>query len=461
VTGTAAVGCLFTLEEAALAMGGTLVGNSGPVGSVVADSRDVLHGSLFFALPGKKVDGHSFVAEAFKMGAVAVVVEKGSAIGGDSFIQVIDTKLALMRLATWYRAKMPAKVIGVTGSTGKTSVKEMIAAALAPMVSVHKTEGNLNTEVGVPLAMLHLCAAHMISVVEMAMRGPGQIAELCDIAKPSIGVVTNIGLSHVGELGSPEAIADAKAELLSALPSDGAAILPKDSPYFESLRSKTQCPIVTFGTGGDVHVMGIEATDTGSDVTFSAFGRRVQGHLNAIGLFQAANACAALAVASALGLDVARAAEALQNTEFPPHRMQLIPFGGVRVLADMYNASPDSMTEALKTLAQMEAERKIAVLGGMLEMGDYKESEHRAIGRLVAELGIDVLAVVGKEAGWIADAAAEASIAKEGAARFESTEAVAEWLPKFSREGDLILIKGSRSLHMERLLDALGAGAGA
>ncbi|GMV35539.1 MAG: UDP-N-acetylmuramoyl-tripeptide--D-alanyl-D-alanine ligase [Fimbriimonadales bacterium] len=448
-------GVLFRLSQAAYVMGGTLVGRDEGVTSVVADSRQASDGSLFFAIPGARVDGHDFIRDAFRRGAVCAVVNRGRALPETTHIAVDNTVTALGDLAAWHRSRMPAKVIGITGSTGKTSVKELTVAALSVHAKVHKTEGNLNTEIGVPLALFDLMPWHHLSVVEMGMRGLGQIAELCRIASPTVGVVTSVGLVHVAEVGSPEAVAQAKGELVEALPSDGAAILRVGDRWTNALRARATCRVITFGPGGDVQVVHIEPAETHMEVSFTAFGRRVVGQIYALGRFQAENAAAALAVAGALNLDVERAAAGLRNAAFPPQRMQTLRFGKVRVLADMYNANPDSMAAALRTLAEMPAKRRVAVLGSMLELGEFAEQEHRSIGRLVAELGVNELGVVGTEAGWIADAALEASMPKEGVTRLETTEAAAEWLPGFVQDEDLILIKGSRALRMERLLDAL------
>jgi UDP-N-acetylmuramoyl-tripeptide--D-alanyl-D-alanine ligase len=445
---------LFTLKQAADIMAGVLLGADEPVSAVCADSREAGPGGLFFALRGERADGHDFLGDVFARGAAGAVVGPGRAAGG-TCIHVDDPKQALGRLAGWYRARMPALVVGVTGSTGKTSAKELIAAALKPAASVHRSQGNLNTEIGVPLALFDLRPFHMVSVIEMAMRGPGQIAELCDIANPSVGVITNVGLTHIGELGSKEAVREAKAELLDALPPSGTAVLNAEDDETPRLRERARCPVVTFGKGGDVAPLHVSPRHESIVVTFSAFGRQVTAEIRAIGGFQAVNAAAALAVAGALSVDVDRAAEGLRDAVFPPQRMQLLEFGGVRVLADMYNASPTSTAAALRALAELPAKRRVAVLGSMLELGDFAREEHEKIGRLVSELGIDELGVVGREADWIAEAAARAATPTEGAARLATTEAAAEWLPRFVKDGDLVLIKGSRVLRMERLLDAL------
>jgi UDP-N-acetylmuramoyl-tripeptide--D-alanyl-D-alanine ligase len=459
-SGRAAVGCLFRLSEAAVAMGGVLVGRDWKVGNVVTDNREVTGGSLFFSLQGARVDGHEFLRDVFRRGAAGAVVARSRIVPDGPCIEVEDPARALGKLAAWHRGRMPAKVIGVTGSTGKTATKELIVAAMRTVASVHKSEGNLNTEIGIPLALFELCPSHMVSVLEMGMRGPGQIAELCDMTHPAVGVITNIGLSHIGELGSREAIAAAKGELLYALPADGAVVLNADDPFTDQLRVTAPCPVITFGSGGDVEVLSVGVGEDSLDVTFLAFGRHVSAEIRTIGTFQAVNASAALAVAGAMNVDVDKAATGLREAAFPPNRMQLLRFGGVRVLADMYNASPDSVAGALRTLADMPAKRRVAVLGSMLELGEHAREEHERIGEIVARLGIDELGVVGTEAAWIAEAAARASTPMERATRLQTTEAAAEWLPRFVQDGDLILIKGSRALAMERLLDALGTGVG-
>jgi len=450
---------IFNMVSATEAVGGTLLGENVEVDSVCFDSREVTQGSLFFALKGTQADGHDFVKDAASRGAVSVVAKDGSNLRAKSVCYVPDTYVALQSLARWYRLRVTARTIGVTGSTGKTSTKEMIYAGLRKMIPVHKSDGNYNTTTGIAVSLFDLREEHRASVIEMAMRGPGQIEEICEMVLPSIGVITNIGLSHVGELGSRRAIADAKGELLECLPVGGTAVLNADDEMTTYLRSKAKCDVLTFGHEGDVRVVCCEPTEMGSEIVFSAFGRRVGAELKVPGAHQAVNAAGALAVVGAMGLDVETAAEGLSVAEFPPNRMQVVRFGEVRVLADMYNAAPDSMAAALETLRSMPAQRRVAVLGSMLELGEYAQSEHERIGRLVADLGIDVLGVVGTEADWIAEAALHASKPMEGATRFQTTEAVAEWLPQITRPGDLILIKGSRALRLERLLDTLKAEA--
>jgi len=377
-------------------------------------------------------------------------------------IRVEDTLLALGDLAAYYRSRFDAAVVGVTGSVGKTTTKEMIAAVAAAKGPVLKSAGNFNNEIGVPLTLFELTPKHVTAVVEMAMRGKGQIDYLARMARPSIGVITNVHLSHIGLLGSTDAIADAKAELVDHIPSDGAAVLNKDDAYFDYLRGRTKARVVSFGESPDADVRAASAgldskgccafhvkTPTGSfDVRIP-----VPGEHNI------KDALAAIAVGEVLGVGHEPMRDALARFEAPEKRSNVIPTRrGFVIIDDTYNASPASVHSALKTLAMIEGGRKIAVLGDMLELGEHAVEAHIEIGRAAKDAGVDLLVVVGQLAKLISRAAIDAGLPVECVTELDESWQAAREVPLKVRERDVVLVKGSRAMKMERVVEGLIGG---
>ncbi len=430
------------------------------IAGVSTDTRTITPGSLFVALTGENSDGHKFLADALSKGAVGVVVSR-KVEAKCLAIRVPDTLLALGDIAAFYRSKFKPIIVGVTGSVGKTTTKEMIAAVAAAKGPVLKNEGNFNNEIGLPLTMLNLASRHKTAVVEMAMRGAGQIDYLAKIARPSIGVITNIHMSHIELLGSLDAIADAKGELLDHLPNDGTAILNADDAYFDYLRRRANCRVIAFGESpqSDVRAVssGIDSkgcchfdvvTPTGSfDV-----------HVPVPGEHNIKDALSAIAVGEELGIAHADIKSALASFKAPEKRSNVIPSRrGFVIIDDTYNASPASVRSALKTLSMMEGERKIAVLGDMLELGDHAVHVHMEIGQAVRECGIDALFTVGELAGVIARGAIDAGMPIAAVTEFEDSAQAAKEVPTKVRERDVVLVKGSRAMKMERIMEGLNA----
>ena len=425
---------------------------------VSTDTRTLEPGDLFFALTGESSDGHKFLADALSRGASGVVVSR-KVESRRLAIRVDDTLLALGDLAAFYRSKFAPVVVGVTGSVGKTTTKEMIAAVAAANGHVLKSAGNFNNEIGVPLTLFELSRKHKTAVIEMAMRGPGQIDYLARIARPSIGVITNIHMSHIELLGSLDAIADAKGELLDSLPSDGAAILNADDDYFEYLRRRSNTRVISFGESESADVRAVSAgldakgccafevrTPTGSfDVRIP-----VPGEHNI------KDALAAIAVGEVLGICHENMREALAGYSPPEKRSNVIPTrSGVVVLDDTYNASPASVLSALKTLKMMEGGRKIAVLGDMLELGEHALNAHLEVGKAAKEHGVDVLVAVGQLAKLISRGARDAGLPVESVSEYDDSWQAARELPAKLRERDVVLVKGSRAMKMERVVEGL------
>jgi UDP-N-acetylmuramoyl-tripeptide--D-alanyl-D-alanine ligase len=448
-----------SLGSVAAATGGRLEGHDVTVTGAAADSREVGRGDLFVALPGDRVDGHQHVGAAFASGAAAAMVSREATWEGPVVV-VGDTGRALLDLAGDERRSMAAVVVGITGSTGKTTVKDLTAAVLGARHRVTASRRSFNTEVGVPLTILSADPSTDVVVCEMGSRGPGHIRLLCDVARPRVGVVTNVGLAHVEMFGSPGAVADAKAELVESLPGDGVAILNADDPVVRGFGERTAARPLTFGTSGDSDVRGEQVTlDPMGRPSFtlrtSDGAERVE--LSAFGEHMAWNALAAAACGVALGLGVGECAAALKEARVSPWRMEVFEgAGGVTVVNDAYNANPTSMAAALRAARWIATDRRcIAVLGEMAELGDVAAVEHERVGELVARLGIDELVVVGPAARRIGAGAVREGVEPDHVAAAESVEDALRALRDLTRPGDVVLVKGSRVAGLERVAEAL------
>jgi UDP-N-acetylmuramoyl-tripeptide--D-alanyl-D-alanine ligase len=425
---------------------------------VSTDTRTLKPGDLFVALTGESSDGHKFLADALAKGASGIMVTR-KVETNQLAIRVEDTLIALGDLASYYRAKFNPVVVGVTGSVGKTTTKEMIAAVVAAKGPVLKNAGNFNNEIGLPLTLFDLTPKHVTAVVEMAMRGPGQIEYLARIARPSIGVITNIHLSHIELLGTLDAIADAKGELLDYLPADGLAVLNADDDYFEYLSRRANCPVVSFGESPGAQV---RATSAGIDSTgcctfnVSTPSGSFEVRVPVPGEHNIKDALAAIAVGEHLGIPHEQIRDALAAFKAPEKRSNVVPSRrGFVIIDDSYNAGPASVHSALKTLAMMEGERKIAVLGDMLELGEHAAEAHLEVGRAVREMGVDMLVVVGQLAKLIARGAIDAGMPVSAISEFDDSWRAAKELPDKVRERDVVLVKGSRAMKMERVVEGL------
>jgi len=462
-----------TLDGAARAMGGAIV-QAGRGGDSFAganhDSRAVAPGELFFAFPGERVDGFDFAAQAAGRGAAGIVVSRARGVpagcDGVAIIAVDDPRRALGRLASAAREEFRGLVVAITGSNGKTTTKELCAAALSPLGPVMRTAGNLNTDVGLPLTILSATGNEAAWVLEMAMRAPGEIAALTEIARPAIGVITNVAAAHLETLGSIEAIARAKGELFAGLPDGAWAVLPAADP----LITAQAAPVapdrrVTFdGRGaGDVRVLEVAAAGTrGSVVRYASRDVPLVVRLPLAGAHNAANGAAALAVAHAARVPPLAAAAALERVMLPPHRSAMVAAGGRTILDDCYNANPASMSAAIATVVAAVGgaggwARAFAVLGDMLEAGAESDELHRALGR---EAGVRLAGVValGGFAGAVAAGARAAGLAADRARVAQSPEEAAAVISSWTAPGDWILVKASRGMRLERVVDALRGG---
>jgi UDP-N-acetylmuramoyl-tripeptide--D-alanyl-D-alanine ligase len=456
------------LDFAARAMGGRLL-RAGARGATfagaAADSRAVAAGQLFFALPGERVDGFAFAGQAAAAGAVGVVVAKGrglpAACDGVAVIAVDDPRRALGDLARAVRAEFHGRVVGVTGSNGKTTTKELVAAALRPTGAVLRTPGNFNTDVGLPLTVLSATGAEAAWVLEMAMRARGEIAYLAEVARPDIGVITNVSGAHLERLGTIEEVARAKGELFAGLGPTGVAIFPADEPLIEA-QAAPVAPERRLrfdgATRADVDVRVLEvvpAGAAGSVVRYAVRRTPVVVRLPLAGVHNAKNGAAALAVALASGVPIVDAALALETLALPPHRSAAVPAGGRVILDDCYNANPDSMRAALASVvASAGSARAFAVLGDMLELGPDAEDLHRAVGR-AAGARLAGLAAAGTFAGALVDGARAAGLPADRAVVAATPEDAATRVATWTAPGDWVLVKASRGMRLERAVAAL------
>lgn len=448
------------LQEIARATGGRLVGGADPDavvdGTVVLDSRAVAPGSLFVAVRGEHVDGHDFATAAIRAGAVAVL---GTRSVGVPAVVVDDAAVALGAIGAAVLRRLPStRVVGVTGSAGKTSTKDLLGAAFATAGPTIAPVGNLNNEYGLPLTVTTAQPDTETVVLEYGARGVGHIRYLTTIAPPRIGVVLNVGAAHLGEFGSREMIAQAKGELVEALPADGAAILNADDDLVAAMAVRTQATVVTYGAAetADVRLMDLTADDAARArfTLFTPHGRAPVA-LSLHGLHHAHNAAAAIAAGLAAGLDLAPMVAAVERaTARSPHRMAVhTRADGVVVIDDAYNASPDSMLAGLHALARMAASgRRWAVLGAMRELGAESDNAHHDIGVHAAKLGIDRLVVVGPDAAAIA---AGASAAGAEVASVDDADAAADLVARELRSGDVVFVKASNSERLWRVADKL------
>lgn len=447
----------MTIQEIARAIGsqGTYPGE---VDTISTDSRRLPEGCLFVALEGERFDGHDFIPAALRAGAAAAVAHERRDYGPGAVLYAKNTQRALMDIAKAYRAKFSIRCVGVTGSVGKTTTKEMIADVLASTFRTLKTEGNLNNEIGLPKTLFRLDRTTEAAVVEMGMQGLGEIAALADIAKPDIGVITNIGVSHLEQLGSRENILKAKLELADELPDGAPLLLCGDNDLLSQVRIP-RLDVLFFGI--DNPACGLRAKDIREGERETSFtlcegGGELPVTIPCVGRHNVLNALAAFAVGRALAIPPERCAAALRDYLPSGMRQKVVHWQGVTVVEDCYNASPDSMKAAIGTLAGYPCPgRKIAVLGGMLELGAISERAHTEIGAYAAEKGIDLLLAYGGDACYYQQGASEGGIS---AALFGDKAELLRRLMAEIRPGDVVWVKGSRGMRMEEILEGLYKG---
>lgn len=455
----------FLLSEAAKWCGGSLQGKDAEIASLSTNSREIGQDCLFLPIIGERFDAHDFIADAIAKGAKAVISARPQETYSVPTIYVADTGKALLAIAGGYRSRLQTRVVGVTGSVGKTTTKEMIAAVLCQHCKTSKTEGNLNNEIGMPQSILTIDKEVRASVLEMGMNHFGELSRMTAAAQPDIAVITNIGTSHIEFLGSREGICKAKLEILEGLRENGIAILCGDEPLLWEKRGKLPCKTIYYGIENpECDFVAQDIVNEGDIVRFSVVNRTqkdcrqvpigecIRAHLCVAGRHNVLNALAAVAVALQFEEEPGDIVAGLGAYRPTGMRQNTYQKNGFTILADCYNASPDAMEAALQAFSELKATGKhIAVLGGMLELGDYTAEGHRRAGRAAAKYA-DTLYLYGAGSAYTKEGALEGGMPETAIFSFDTHEALAAALQANAKQGDALLFKGSRGMKMEHAL---------
>ncbi len=453
----------WNLEQIVEGTQGVVEGAPGPQTNITGfsiDSRTVKPGDVFIAIKGETHDGHRFIPDVVKKDVSAIIAARGANLpeerNGVPFVRVEDTLQALQMLAKWHRKRHTARFLGITGSNGKTTTKEMTAHLFSRVSSLWATAGNLNNHIGLPLNLVRIPLACTTAIMEMGMNHTGEIRFLADIARPSSGIITNIGPAHIGNLGSLENIALAKAEMLEQMPEDGYAVLPGDDPFLPTLKGKTRARVMTFGFGAGCDLRGVDVRmgPDGLDMQVEQRLRRFPLHLRLLGKHNALNALAALALFASCGHDLEQGVAAMSEFRPVAARMESHQIDGMRVILDCYNANPSSMKLAVEYLAICKG-RRVAVLGDMRELGEMSEELHRDIGRQVAAQKLDQLVAVGDQAQFMAEAALQDGMETSRVHSCRDTDEAAKTLRMLMKPGDILLLKASRGMYFEKIVKQL------
>ncbi len=432
------------------------------VEKVSTDSRTIRPGELFIALRGENFDGHDFVASAARAGAVGAIVDgswRGEVPRNFALLRAEDTLRAYQQLAANYRRSLDLAAVAITGSNGKTSTKDFTASVLARRFRVTKTQGNFNNHVGVPRTILDATSQDQVAVWEIGMNHPGEIAMLARLAKPDAAIITNIGVAHIEFMGSREKIAEEKGALAEAVGPGGTVILNGDDPFSEKIAARTRAKVILAGiNAGAIRATEINQSGSGTEFTILEEAHRCRAQLPVPGLHMVQNALLAVAAGRVFGLSLEDCAAGLVAAPLTKARLQIRPIRGVQFIDDTYNANPDSMKAALRTLVELDAEgRRIAVLGEMRELGDHFEQGHREVGETAATLGVDQLITIGDAARVIAEGARSAGMEK--VFPVHSASEAAELLGQTAAPGDLVLVKGSRLARTEEVIELFSRGS--
>lgn len=444
----------INLREVAAALGSNPENyNDSNVTNVTIDSREVTQGSLFFAIKGERFDAHDFVSDVIAKGAEAVVCcRKIEGVPDNRVIYVDDTRRAFLSLAKYYRSKFDIPVVGLTGSVGKTTTKEMIAAVLTQKYKTLATQGNFNNEIGLPKMCFRLDSSYEAAVFEMGMSGFGEIGRLTDTARPTIGVITNIGVSHIEKLGSRDGILRAKMEILEGMDESAPLIINGDNDLLPAAAANIPNPVIVCGINcenADCRAEDLIQTDNGIKFVVNYKGGRYSVNLPAIGIHNVYNACIAFACGMLMGVSPEQAVKGLSEYVPAGMRQKIVKKGGVTVIEDCYNASPDSIKASLQVLGGYRCKRRIVVLGDMKELGDYSCRAHTECGKAAAEQHVDVLLAYGAEAkAYIKGADGRIPCALH----FNDKEELSAALCAMLRDGDTVLVKGSRVMKLEDVI---------
>lgn len=426
------------------------------ISHVACDSREIGEHTLFVPIKGERVDAHKFIESCLEVCAATLTENDAPQGAVKPYIKVKNTGEALQALAAYYRSMFDIKIVGVTGSVGKTSTKEMIAAALSCGRCVMKTQGNKNSQIGLPLTMFDIEPQHETAVIEMGMSYFGEMQRLCSVAKPTLAVMTNIGTAHIENLKTQENILKEKLKITNEFKSDSVLFLNGDDPLLSKLHNTLPFRTVTFGFGDGCDYRAEDVLTVGMNTRFTLIHRDggEEVEIPALGKHNVQNALAAFAVGDAVGLDAQTIKKGLLTYKNAPMRQQIYKLNGFTLIDDSYNASPDAMKVSIDVLRSLEGTKTIAVLADMLELGDIANSEHFAVGEHLAKVGIDSLITVGKLARNIADGAKSVR-ADIDCKCFDDNESALEYLKTQLADGCAVLVKGSRSMHTEQIVNGL------
>lgn len=426
----------------------------GQFNGVCTDTRKIVKDSLFIALIGENFDGHSFVNTALENGAKCVVVSRDCSLGNKQII-VKNTRQALLDLAGYYRSLFDIPVVGVTGSVGKTTTKEMIHTVMSSKYKTLKNEGNLNNEIGVPLTLFNLDKSYEAAVIEMGMNNFGEISRITAAAKPTCAVISNIGVSHIENLGSREGILKAKLEILEGMNDTAPLFLNGDDDMLSKAETGNH-PVTYYGLNAKYCAYNAQAITSSLDETEFAcgfIGGTVKACLPFTGRHNIYNSLAALAVGNYHGISIEQGLEALKGYKTTGLRQKIVKNHSITFIEDCYNASPDSQAAAMSVLGETDCKRKIAVVGDMLELGDYSEKAHRLVGKYAFDNGVDILVTCGERAKWSAEEAEKLGVKEIYS--FTNHEDVTDFLANTVKEDDCILFKASRAMKLEEIIYAL------
>ena len=449
----------MTIGEILSATGGQLLQGyeESIVTNICTDSRIVNMGDLFIPIVGEKFDGHQYIEDSIRAGAASVIVSNKQKIK-DKYVNIIEvenSKRAYLDIASWYRKKFVIPFVGVVGSVGKTSTKDMIACALGNVERVLKTSGNFNNDIGVPKTILSIDKSHDVAIIEMGMNHKGEISRLTNVVRPNYVVISNIGVSHIENLGSKVNILRAKLEVLEGMQPNGVVFINNDDDMLNGVIDKIDFEVVTYGIKRDAKYRAENISDKGEDGV--EFDVKVDGVtyrvcVDAVGMHNVYNALAAIAVSKKMGLDMSDIISGIKNFKPSKMRLKVEDRGGIKIINDSYNASPDSMRAAIDVLDNLSNNRRgIAVLGDMLELGDYAISEHANIGKYINDTNVSCVVAVGEKSRYIASELDDSKCVYS----FDDKDKVIDFLDNYLKQGDVVLFKGSRGMHLEEIIDGI------
>lgn len=450
----------MTIRDILNATGGTLLSGSEDteINQIITDTRKLTDGSLFIPLVGEKFDGHEFIKAAFDMGAAAVLTHNDTELLIDkTIIKVEDTLKALRDITAYYKKKYPLPTVAVTGSVGKTTTKDMLYAALSEKYNTLKTPNNFNNEIGVPITVFMLEKEHECAVIEMGMNHFGEIERLAEMGQPNVAVITNIGMSHIENLGSQEGIFKAKMEITKRFTKDNTLIVNGDDKFLSTTKGMGEYKVVYYGIDNpenDVYAKDIVNNGLkGIEFTAVVDGKDYHVEVTQPGKHNVYNALAAICVGREFGVEIEDSIRGIKNCEYTSQRLEVDEFGGMQIINDCYNASPDSIRAALSVLKCATVPRKIAILGDVLEMGEFARDAHYALGKAVVESNVDMLITAGENAEYIARGAKDCGM--ENVVSFPKTLDVCNYVKDVLHEGDAVLIKASHGMHFEDIYNTI------